>query len=318
MMKRIRIVLSKEKKVLLITLAISFFLIIFGILSRDIGVLANIIFLSIFLTTIPQLIFSYINYREMKEMELRFPHFLRDLVESTRAGLPLHKAIISASGADYGPLNKEIKKMADQLSWNVNIIEVLDQLKKRLRASQTLTRVIRILMETYKSGGSVDDTLNSLSETLLTIQETEKERKSMLNQYVVATYAISFVFIGIVVGINRLMVPIFESMSMSPTPIAGVVPNPCDICVHGGGVQCTPCKVYFRVCSLFRIETGSISCYYFALFFSMSIIQAATGGLVAGQIGEGSVKAGVKHSLILLAITIGAFLLLVRLRLLGV
>ena len=114
----VKVTLSKERKVLLITLGISLVLLIIGVLSKDVGVLGNMIILSVFIVAVPQLIFNYLSYREMKEVELRFPHFLRDLVESTRAGLPLHKAIIFAKDTDYGPLSKEIKKMANQLKEN--------------------------------------------------------------------------------------------------------------------------------------------------------------------------------------------------------
>lgn len=256
----------------------------------------------------------------MKEMELRFPNFLRDLVETTRAGMPLHKAIIFASRTDYGPLSTEIKKMANQLSWNVNILSVLNQAKERLKSSKMLSRVMRIIIETYKSGGKMDETLDSLSRTMITIQDTQKERKSMLNQYVVAMYVISIVFIGIIVGINWLMVPIFESLS-TPTAtavsVSGVVANPCSTCLQTSGPGCMPCNIYFSICSMFNVKSEGISCYYLALFFSISMIQAIMGGLVAGQIGEESVRAGIKHSLILSSMTFGIFFILVRLHLLG-
>lgn len=316
-MPRQKFGLSRERKVLFITILISLVLILFGVIHGDIGVLGNIIILSVFLVIIPQLIFTYTRYRDLIEMEARFPEFLRDLVESTRAGLPLHKAIILASKRDYGPLSKEINKMAYQLSWNVNILKVLEQSMERLRKSDLLNKNMRILIETYKSGGAIDDTLDALSSTLLTIKETQKERKSTLNQYVVAMYAITFIFIGIVVGINKLMVPIFASAAFGAGPIGGFISNPCDVCLYGKGVSCSPCFIYFSVCSFFRIDRTQISCYYLALFFSMTVIQAITGGLVAGQIGEGSVTAGIKHSLIMLIITSGIFFIFVRIGLLG-
>jgi flagellar protein FlaJ len=36
------------------------------------------------------------------------------------------------------------------------------------------------------------------------------------------------------------------------------------------------------------------------LFFHMSVIQALFSGLVAGKMGEGTVSAGLKHSVVLL------------------
>jgi flagellar protein FlaJ len=313
-----KIELSKERKFLVIGIILSLLLILFGIISGDVGVLGNTIILSIFLFIIlPQSIFTYTKYRDLREMELRFPGFLRDLVESTKAGIPLHKAIILASKTDYGPLSKEISKMAYQLSWNVNILKVLEQSRERLRKSDLLNKNMRILIETYRSGGSIDDTLDALSSTLMTIQETQKERKSTLDQYVVAMYVITFIFIGIVVGINKLMVPIFTAVAGGEGPVGNFLSNPCDICLYGGDISCSPCYIYFSICSFFHVDKAQISCYYLALFFSMSVIQAITGGLVAGQIGEGSVTAGIKHSLIMLIVDSGIFFIFVRLGLLG-
>jgi len=305
---------------LLICILVSIFLLLFGIFSGIKGVLGNTIILSAFIVIVPQLIFNYINYRNLKEIELRFPRFLRDLVELTRAGMPLHKAIIFSSHADYGILSPDIRKMAHQLSWNVNIIKVLEQAKERLQRSETLSRVFRILIETYKSGGSIDSTLDSLSSTMMTIQDTDKERKSTLNQYVIAMYVISFVFIGIIVGINWLMVPIFQAMATPAggiSPIGGVITNPCNTCIQVADVACAPCGIYSGICSIFGAESTSIGCYYLALFFSISIIQSMMGGLVAGQIGEGSAIAGIKHSLILVCVTIAAFFILVPLGFIG-
>ena len=311
--------MTQERKVLLVCILISAFLILVGVLSGDEGVFGNTIILSAFIIIAPYLIFNYISFVRMKEMELRFPNFLRDLVETTRAGMPLHKAIIFASRTDYGPLSSEIKKMANQLTWNVNILTVLNQAKERLKSSKMLNRAMRIIIETYKSGGKMDETLDSLSRTMITLQDTQKERKSMLNQYVVAMYVISVVFIGIIVGINWLMVPIFQSLS-APTAgisVGGVMENPCSVCLQRSGPECMPCNIYFSICSMFNVKKEGISCYYLGLFFSISMIQAVMGGLVAGQIGEESVRAGIKHSLILSSMTLGIFFILVRLHWLG-
>jgi len=319
---KIKLEFSKERKVFLASIIVSLVLLSIGFFSGLQQVLGNTIILSAFIIITPQLIFNYINYRNMKEIELRFPQFLRDLVELTRAGMPLHKTIIFSSNTDYGNLTPHVKKMAHQLSWNVNIIKVLEQAQERLKRSKTLNKVFRILIETYNSGGSVDSTLDSLSTTLMKLQDTEKERKSTLNQYVVAMYVISLIFIGIVVGINWLMVPMFQSMATQTggaggiTPV-GVITNPCSNCAYVANVGCAPCEIYSGICSLFGSDTSSIGCYYLALFFSISIIQSLMGGLVAGQIGEGSVVAGIKHSLILSCITVAAFLILVPLGFIG-
>jgi multisubunit Na+/H+ antiporter MnhC subunit len=55
-----------------------------------------------------------------------------------------------------------------------------------------------------------------------------------------------------------------------------------------------------------------------SIFFLLSLIQAIFAGFVAGQVAEGSIRAGIKHSLILTAIVVGAYLLLFRIGLIGV
>ncbi len=311
--------LTRKRKILIVTILISWLLLLIAFLVGDSGVIGNVIILSLFLVISPQLIMNYVSFRELKEMEFAFPNFLRDLVDATKAGLPLHKAIISLSHNSYGPLTKEVRKMSNQLTWNIDLIKVLEQLKKRLKKSPTLEKTMRILIESYKSGGRVSEILESLSNTLVIIQETEKERKSSLKQYVTAMYVISFVFIAVVIAINKLMVPIFETSVSSPEvglDFGGT--NPCNFCVYGLTLQCLPCNIYSKICSIFGVNELSISCYYFSLFFCMSVIQAIMGGLVAGQIGEGSVKAGIKHSLILFSITVAAFMILVKLKVIGV
>lgn len=311
--------LTKRKKILILTILISWLLLLIGFLIKDTGVFGNIIILSIFIIVAPQFILTYVEFREIKDIEYAYPNFLRDLADATKSGMPFHTAIISLSKNNYGSLTPEIKKMATQLSWNVDLIKVLEKSMERLKRSPNLVKTIRILIETYKSGGEISEILDSLSNTLITLQDTEKERNSSLKQYVTAMYAISFVFIGVVVGMSKLMVPIFESSASNEQGILGFSSsNPCSFCIFGVTLQCLPCNIYSGICSLFSIDQVSISCYYFALFFSMSVIQSITGGIVAGQIGEGSPKAGIKHSLILFSVTVAAFMILVRLKIIGV
>ncbi|OGI14955.1 hypothetical protein A3K63_02925 [Candidatus Micrarchaeota archaeon RBG_16_49_10] len=142
----------------------------------------------------------------------------------------------------------------------------------------------------------------------------------MLRQYVVSMYAISLIFIFIVVAINRLMVPIFENIGTTTSDASAfgsLTMNPCTSCMFVKSLECLPCSIYAFICSMLRANETGVSCYYLGLFFSMSFIQAIFSGLVAGQIGEGSAKAGIKHSLILLFITCGTFFILVRLGLMG-
>jgi len=299
----------------LITLVASFMLILIGVLSRDVGVVGNFVIISTFVIFAPQLLLRYEAFRDLKDMEERFPTFLRDLTENIRSGMPFHTAIRLTAKSQYGKLSREIKKMSDQISWGMTLDRVLNQFADRVKKSKRLFTSIKIIRESYLSGGDVVATLESIADNSTMLEESEKEKKSMLNQYVVLMYAISLIFIAIVVSINRLLVPIFDISTPEVAETIGLS-NPCDTCVD---FTCSVCSLFQGTAYyVFSLDPSGIASYYTSLFFFMSLIQSLFSGLVAGQISENSVTAGIKHSLILVAITFGSFSILVRLGVLGV
>lgn len=300
------------QKILYASIGISAVLMVIGIVTADAGIIGNAVILSTFIISAPILYFRYKKFREIKEMEEKFPNFLRDLTESLRAGLPLHKAIVNANKINYGSLSKEVAKMTNQITWGIPVDKVLRQFSERVKSSRRLTSGTQVILESYLTGGEVISTMNSVAESNLTLIETEKEKESALGQYVIVMYAISIIFIIIVVAVSRLLVPIF---TFSQAGADFGLSNPCDSC---NGVECGVCAVYGGVSGgIFGLDRTSIASYYTALFFFMSMVQAIFSGLVAGEISEGSVIAGARHSLILASITFGVFSIFVRLGLFG-
>ena len=309
--------MDNEKKIKIIALTISIVLAFFGYISRDPGIFGNLLLISFFISFSTFAAFEYKRYREFKEMEEKFPIFLRDLTEAINVGMTLPKAIKAVSKYDYGVLSKEIKKLSNQLSWNVPIHKALDRFAERMKRSKRISTGIKIIKEAYLSGGNTVAILTSLSEALEILEQSEKERKSILNQYTLMIYAISLIFLAIVVAIVRLIIPIFSNPMMG---VAGIS-DPCLSC--SGGI-CSVCDFFYLTSKALFIsesyaKTGKpFPFYYVSLFFYLSLIQAIFAGLVAGEISEGSIRAGVKHSLILACIITSAYLLLFRFGLIGV
>ncbi|MFH0711221.1 MAG: type II secretion system F family protein [Candidatus Aenigmatarchaeota archaeon] len=308
--------ITQGRKLLFLTLGISAILIIGSMLTHQTGVLGNMIIISVFIVAVPQFFLSYQLYKDIKEMEEKFPIFLRDMIESLRSGMPFHQAIITNSKIDYGRLSIEVKKMAHQISWGVPFNRVIDQFGYRVKKSKEMGMAIKIIRESYFSGGDVVSTLEAVADANLTLGEADKEKKSLLNQYVVLMYALAFLFVGMVVAINKLMLPIFQASAIPGGSDALGLVNPCNSC---GGFSCNVCGSYAAISSnLFSIDPTTIGSYYTSLFFLMSIIVSFSSGLVAGQISENSLFAGLKHSLIMTFTTVGAFYILIYLKLLGV
>lgn len=308
--------LSQNNKILIVTVSVSLVLVLVGFLSHQAGVLGNMIIISVFIIAIPQFFFSYQQYRDIKEMEEKFPLFLRDLIESLRSGMPFHQAIMYNSKLEYGRLSVEVRKMANQISWGVPFNKVIDQFGERLKKSKKISIALKIIRESYFSGGDVVSTLEAVADANITLDEADKEKSALLNQYVVLMYGLAFLFVAIVVAINKLMIPIFQASSLPGGAEALGLTNPCNSC---SGFSCGICDTYSTISSsLFSIDPTTIGAYYTSLFFLMSVIVSFASGLVAGQISENSIFAGLKHSLIMTFTVVGAFYILIYLKLLGV
>jgi len=311
-----KIEIPRRLKFLLISSLTSSVLVLLAFLSQDVGVIGNIVILSTFIIATPQLLIFYQSYTDLREMEEKFPIFLRDLIENLRSGIAFHKAIIFSSKTYYGKLSAEIKKISHQLSWGMPVDKALNQFATRIKGSKRLYTSIKIIRESFISGGDVVSTLESVSDNVRLLQDSEKEKKSLLDQYVMLMYAISLIFIVIVVAINRLLIPIFQITSVSAGGELFGFTNPCTSC---DAFACSVCGFFEGTAKIyFSIEPGTTASYYTSLFFYMALMQSLFSGLVAGQISENSVTAGIKHSLILVGITLGVFSILVKLKFMGV
>ncbi|MDY6769416.1 MAG: hypothetical protein SVU88_00420, partial [Candidatus Nanohaloarchaea archaeon] len=86
-------------------------------LQRITFLLLNII--GIIIVIGPILIVKYMQYSRRAELEEEFPNFLRDVVEGTRAGMPLPQAIQNTRSNSYGQLTPYVRDMAAKLEWGI-------------------------------------------------------------------------------------------------------------------------------------------------------------------------------------------------------
>jgi flagellar protein FlaJ len=212
---------------------------------------------------VPYSFYSYMNKKAILDMEKNLPAFLRDIAESRKTGMTLPQALYKSAQVDYGKLSKELKKMANQISWGVPFQDVLQRFSKRSK-SPFIQRSIAIIVEAQKSGGALIETLDSVAKDARMLKDAEDERKSKLNQQAIIIYAIFFLFMAIVVALQKLMMPL----------------------------------IYSKGFALATEDPEVIISYYQNLFFSMILIQGLFNGMIAGQIGEGSPILGLKHSAI--------------------
>jgi len=149
------------------------------------------------------------------------------------------------------------------------------------------------------------------------LREADQERSSMLRQHIMVMYAIFFMFLGISLMIIFVMVPMLESQSSLDTRETGAIQgltfqNPC---YTQAGVIVEPvfCGFYSITSASMGIDPTTIGAYYVSLFFVSLVILGACVGLITGQLGENSVTAGIKHSIIMVVISVSIFLFVSKL-----
>jgi flagellar protein FlaJ len=303
--------METKRKIIVVPSCISIAIIVSGLLLGDIGVIGNLVIISIFITVTPYFLYRYSRFLWVKAIEGQFPNFVRDLADSTRSGMSIPESIKIASKAKYGKLTDEVRKMNNRLSWGTPFLRVLEIFGEGLRDSKLIKEELKIIRQSYETGGDIPSTLDSVSRDMVMVKEAEAERSSMVKQHILLMYGIFFMFLVISVLIVNFLVPMIESQPGTQRETLGFsFINPCE------NMNMFPCDFFISIGTMFGVPPDSVASYYISLFFSVIIIQGVCIGLITGQLGEGSVIAGTKHSMIMVFSAFGIFLFLIKMGLL--
>lgn len=235
----------------------------------------TVLVVSLLVAFTPLILINYLEYKRVKLIELYLADFLRDVAESNRSGMPLEKSIESASAGNYGPLTEEMQIVSSQISWGIPFEEALLKFSKRVK-SKLVQQTLLIVVESYRSGGDIAEILDTVSADIRTLKDIESKRRSDLQVYVISTYFIFFLFLAIILVLSKSFVPATPQLNN----VAQIV---------GGTVS--------------KVSEDDFKTF----FFHLSLIEAFFAGLVSGQMGEGSITAGFKHSFILIVVTLISF-----------
>ncbi len=196
-------------------------------------------------------------------------------MNGVESGMTLPQAIESSCRNDYGPLTPYVKKMSNQLTWGIPFDKVLKSMSKNAN-SRVLDRTTTTIIETHRSGGNISDVLKSVAESVREIQKIREERKSHVYSQILTGYVIYFVFLGVIIGLQKFLMP---SLAIEGAASMGIGPS-------GGEVE------------------------YKDIFQNLIIIQGFFSGLAIGKMSEGSILAGLKHLIVFVAIGFTAFTLI--------
>ena len=289
-LKKPRTILGfKIKKSQIIGIVVALVVIILSfIFLRGSDVFYFLLGISFVIAGLPFFVSLILESNVTREKEEMFLEFSRSLVESVKAGTPISRSILNIRTKDYGSLNPYIQKLANQISIGIPLKTALETFARDIRSS-TITRAVTIISESEKAGGRIEDVLDSVAKSVAQIEKLRKERSAAMYNLVVQGYIIFLIFIVIMLVMQFKILPIASGLG---TTLGQTESSEYNVGFGGllglGGEKATPEQLARP-------------------FLFLLIVQGFFAGLVIGKLSEGKIKAGLKHSfiLILLAVLIG-------------
>ncbi|MBS3077071.1 type II secretion system F family protein [Candidatus Pacearchaeota archaeon] len=243
--------------------------------------------ISLGVVALPFIIGFAVESGKSEKINEMFLEFTRNLAETVSTGTPISKGIINMRKKDFDVLNPHIEKLANQIELGIPVSEAFKTFSKEVD-SVVVKRAIGLIKEAEKAGGDIDFILDSTAKSIAEVEKLKKERKSAIYGLVVQGYIIFFIFIGIILVMEFKIIP----LTAGAGGLGGITSAGQDLGIgfFGGGGSGEP------------INPEQFS----ASFLYLLIAQGFFIGLVIGKLTEGSLKAGLKHSFIMM---IAAFLI---------
>ncbi len=251
------------------------FIILFDLLFlREIpGLFTSVIIVSLIMLVLPIALVRYYEMVKIKGLEENFPQFILDLVESLRSGMTLPKAVESISKNDYGNLSQLVKRLNAQLDWGIPFNQAFLKFSRSTK-SKLIGRMTLTIIESHRFGGNLTDVFEAISSTSLEIERLREERKLYINSQLMTGYVIFFVFLIVIIGLQKFLIPTLSDISEQTLTE--------------------------------EQKEQDLAAEYTSIFRNLIILQGLFAGLVIGKMSEGQVVGGIKHSLFL--IIVGVFI----------
>ena len=216
---------------------------------------------------------EYNKYKVNREIEEKFPDFLRDVTENIKTGMTLTQAVKATKDTNYGALTPHVKRIITKIDWAIPFERVLMDFSKK--STPLIQKTVSTILETYKGGGNITQVLEAASKTIKQVNKIRAERFSSVYNQMITGYVTFFIFVGVLIVLKNYLVPSLFSIGTGFSAL---------------GAQNT-------------------NDFYNIIFQWLIILEGFFSGIVVGKLANGSMVSGLKHSLFLIVAGYGAFLL---------
>lgn len=243
-----------------------------------IDVVDDHIVIALLIVLIPYSIFYEIWAKRVLGIQELIPDFLERMAGINQVGLTIAQAISIMVNTNLGMISYEIRRIKRDMDWGANFTEALVKFEERI-STPSIARTVTLITKASEMSGQIGEVLSIASSDAKMTEILKKERLAEMFIYTAIVYLSFFVFLFVVGVLTTQFLPVLANISTQGLPATGAL----------SGIGSIPVATFGR------------------LLYHACLIQALFSGLIAGQMGESSVAAGIKHACILLIISLVAF-----------
>lgn len=234
--------------------------------------------IALLIVLVPYAIFYEIWAKKVNGIQAMIPDFLERMAGINRVGLTIVQAIGIMVNTNLGLLSYEIRRIKRDMDWGVNFTEALMRFEERV-STPAIARTVTLITKASEMSGEIGEVLAIAASDAKMSETLKKERMAEMFIYTAIVYLSFFVFLFVVAVLSTQFLPVLANIGTSGVTGSGML----------SGIGSVPIKALDR------------------LLYHACLVQALFSGLIAGQMGEASLSSGVKHSCVLLIITLVTF-----------
>ena len=232
--------------------------------------------------TVPLTLLYETERRREQRISSRFPDTLNILSSANQMGIRLVDALDLVSRWSEGTLADELRNVRNDITWNHDVEGALLSFADRLRVPQ-VTRTMKLIAKGSRSSSDLSEIISIAAEDTRNRYQIEQNRRQEMSAYT-AIVAIGFlVYLAVIVLLDTsYLQPIGEIAAGAQS--------------EGSG-------------DLLTVTSVPVD-QYRTVFFHSALIQGVGSGLLAGKLADNDILAGLKYSIVLVAIALAVFILI--------
>lgn len=253
-----------------------------GLSSFPVETTVTYLLIPLSISLIPFTIFYEITTRRKKKILNRFPDALKQLASSNSIGLTLTESLRATSDATSGVIGEEFNKVGNDIRWYNNITEALVSFANRIKIAE-VARTIKLVTKSNEASGEISEVLDIAAKDVTKRQILRKQRFNEMTMYTVVIIISYAVYLFVIAMLDAAFL----------SEIAAIKANTAGATSTEAGSS-----------SGFGTNLSSLPIDLFRMvFYHSALLQGLGSGLLAGQLGQNDVRAGIKYAIALMTIS---------------